>query len=319
VPGFRSRPPDGAAREGEWIYDPANQHWQRYHDGRELTPYVRIGERLIWDLAHARRVPDDTEYSRLDGMALDDISGWLEVTRFGIRMGWPRKHPGVTVSTTIDLDALASFELDEADPEHIKLRIIGYSSPTYAAGTIHPGQSGVISMSMIFGREHESALYGLRDYLERTCERTLASPASKSRERPSAPAEGPEGHQPEPDGSQGRERAGSAGEPDSRPADPGHEPLRADKPVEHRDRPATEAAGNGPEHPDAGRRARPAPPTLTVRVETAPDTDEWLSFAATSVGVLISGGDTSGSLTGGTGYEGPPTVPEATHGGSGHG
>lgn len=314
MPKFRSRPSDGTARDGEWKCDPVNKNWQRYHNGLDFTPYVRIGERTMWDLARSGRVPEGDEYADVESLILSDSGAWLEVTRQTIHMKWSRSHPGVDALVTIDLDALARFEVNHArTPENLELRITGYNSPRYSEGNIHPVQSGMISMSMVFWRQHESALRDLRDLLERMCERPLTDAPGRSEES-----------QPEPT-SQQRDRQPGLREKESRSAESTEEwaahphragaPMTSAEPGEHDSR-HSEAANPSREDPDVGRRVRPVLPTLTVSVETAPDTDEWLSFATTSIDVLI-GADGADHRDGARDdrYDSAPVPPVADRGG----
>ena len=295
MPAFWSRPPDWAARNGGWREDPVIKSWQRYHDGAEFTPYVRIGEFTWWDLARPGRVPRPGELDeKLKGSILVDSGAQLEVTKFAIGVTWLRNHPGVSVSATIDLDALAEFEVRPASsPEKLRLSVVGYNGPRYSAGAIHPGESGAISMSVIFGRQHEPTLHDLREVLERMCERRLAGPVEGS-------------------------LAGSPEDETEPEADLAGETPPSARPAEHHVPPAGEAADASRDNPDAVRRVRPALPVLAVSVETAPDTDEWLSFRATTVDVLISakGSAREGD---GRGRDGPADLPLVADRGGGHG
>jgi hypothetical protein len=295
MPAFWSRPPVWVTRNGGWREDPVIKNWKRYHDGAEFTPYVRIGEFTWWDLARSVRVPRPDELDEeLEGSILADSGVQLEVTKSAIRVSWQQNRPGVSASTIIDLGALAQFEVRPASsPEDLRLSVVGYNGPRYSAGAIHPGGSGVISMSMIFGRQHESTLHDLREVLERICERRLAAPAEGS-------------------------LAGSPEDETEPEADLAGETRPSAEPAEHHVPPAGEPADAGRDNPDAVRRVRPALPVLAVSVETAPDTDEWLSFRATTVAVLIS--DRNSAREGDSrGRDGPADLPLVDDRGSGHG
>lgn len=271
------RSPDGIMRDNGWKKDPEKRFRQRFHDGNRFTPYVRVGDATIWDLAFARHTPHEHEFDQAGEMMLWDSCSWIRFYRSSIETACTSN--GMTImSARIALDALTRFELCQLEsPDALILNVAGRDFPRYPGDRIDQGRPGVLHMSMMFGREHESALRDLRELLERLCDRSLAEPGEKSVVR-----------SPGPDEEHGKLRAA-----------PSEERVDYWEPETQPELPAPAMPESGHAAPISGvttkRRpagsARPASRVLAVSVESAPDADGWLSFAAPSIQVLVTAGD----------------------------
>lgn len=293
-----SRSPNEAERYGGgWKSDPGNQFDERFYDGKTYTPYVRLGGERVWDLACAGHVPDGHEDQSADLMLVGS-SSWLRLSRTQIRVAC-RKESAIVMLATISLRSLQTFAIHWlTDRDAVILEVTARAfmgSP--AEGTSH-GQTGVLSMSMMFEPDHESLLQDLRRHLERLCGHDLTAPVTPLATTPA--------HRPEPQAGVQEEQV-DFWEPDtssepttSLPEEPEHE---------------REAPRDGHREPAGGVRPgdviRPAARILTVSAEVVPEMGGWLSYAAPSTQLLLAPSDGGGggairSAPGGVHAQGDP-------------
>ena len=287
MPMLWGRSPDGTTHEGGWRNDPARQFDRRFHNGKAFTPYVLVGNETIWDLAFARRTPLEHEYDRVPDMVLIDSRSRITLRRHTVEISCMDNEMAL-MWARITLKTLTRFELCQpGNPDTLVLSVAARNLPRYPQDHIGQGRAGVLSMSMMFGPEHESALRDLRDFLERLCDRSLTEPdempAARAAGRPHAP-----------------ERAEECATPRAALSD---ERVDYWEPATEPERIHDEPAGDGPGFAVRQRRSggagRPAPRALAVSAESAPDTEEWLSFAAPSIEVLTTSGDAAQEGAGG--------------------
>ena len=368
MPVFRN-PFSGETRGGAWRNDPTCRFNERYFSAKGLTPYVRTGGKVCWDLSYAGCIPGKDNYNPDIDMILADSYAWIRFAPRHISVCLVGE-PVLVKAVVIEHRSLSRFELRSPgrseNPEYVVLEIAGGRWPDSPYDSTDHRQFGLISMSMMFGRQHESLLRELRDWLRQVSAlepegRTeepgggrLAS-GTDEWEHPAGSvensAEPQTVHTDEPtlteDPALGR-RPGARRRADARRGIPGARrgrgadrgsgtgressaDARGDRPGRAReDRPggrsgpapvSRENQRRQPGEPSPGQTRRPALRTLVVLAETAPDNDEWLSFAATSVGVLTYA-DQSGRADGAGQHArpaGPPPGPDRGDLGHGHG
>lgn len=264
MPNLRKRLAGGPTQGSGWKPDPAHKFRSRYHNGTEFTPYVGSAEQVIWDLGFCARMPDGPEWDDTYGITLVDANAQIMLTREELTLSWCGSQ-GRQASAAITPNMLETYELRyTADPTLIEL-CIG-ASEFSRSGEVDrvSSYSGIINMSFIFGREHESALYELREFIARYYHR----PFTESARHPVAPLQEADRRQ---DNTGDRLKGTGSGEPPSGGAVPS----------------TLAAAEVGQWRPSDDKHARQELITLTVSVETAPDSEDWLSFAGASPHSLL--------------------------------
>jgi hypothetical protein len=228
-----------------WRPDPEEKFPQRFYGGCGFTPYVGSPERALWDLGYSGRIPNVRELENVLGMALADVHGrvTLTLTDNRLTLEWAGR-PGAEASAIVSPGILESYELRPAvRPECLELHLAAALVADWRDTDDAPLSAGMINLSIVLGREHESVLCELREYIA--------------------------GHYQRPQLRVERE-----------------EPARSRPPTDV----AVDAGDRGRDESVADGQPRSAPHTLAVTVETAPDNDDWLSFAAPSVDDLIRDG-----------------------------
>ncbi len=368
MPVFRN-PFSGETRGGAWRNDPTCRFNERYFSAKGLTPYVRTGGKVCWDLSYAGCIPGKDNYNPDIDMILADSYAWIRFAPRHISVCLVGE-PVLVKAVVIEHRSLSRFELRSPgrseNPEYVVLEIAGGRWPDSPYDSTDHRQFGLISMSMMFGRQHESLLRELRDWLRqvsalepegRTEEpgggrlasgtdewehpagsvENSAEPQTVHTDEPTLTEDPALGRRPERAGEPTLEEASLvlAGEgvltEDPAPAGkaaltPGETVLDVpgktvpeEGPARPRSAGKTDGVSRG--EPSPGQTRRPALRTLVVLAETAPDNDEWLSFAATSVGVLTYA-DQSGRADGAGQHArpaGPPPGPDRGDLGHGHG
>jgi hypothetical protein len=274
MPYPRSRSAGGTAHTPGWKSDPATTFPQRYHNGRGFTPYVGIPERVMWDLGYSGRLPRGAEGDGICAVTLADAYGQITLIEHSLTLSWHGRNGG-QVSAAISCGMLETYVLRYATPSHIELCVGASEFPCADRPDGIPSHPGIINVSMIFDRAHESVLHDLREFIERNYQRQLTEP----RRQPAAPPQHAVANNPP-----GEERYlehSLSPEPEAR-AVPS---------------PSAEAGVRDQDHPGADRHARPPTLTLTLSAETVPDAEDWISFAGPSTYTLLQG---SGSFDAGS-------------------
>jgi hypothetical protein len=250
-----------------WYEDPEGRFQQRYRDN-EFTAYVGRPDRIFWDLAFCGRMPNDYEARELAGIVLQTDDGWVELGRQRLRLGYSDPKP---LYMTVAIPWLQQFQVENADHQHVRLVVY---AEAYSGDRQDPGGSVLphgISISITFRQRYETLLYGLCSYAEKICGRGLSHPIKLPASQlatdsaaPLPPTESPEPPPAEPRVSQSAETSA----PPPPPADNSMPQL-----------------GKGSA---ASSQPRPADRALVLSVALAPDTSDWLSFAAPTTYELLN-------------------------------
>jgi hypothetical protein len=271
---------------GQWLPDMRSCFNERYYNGTEPSPFVRLEDprAVIWDLAFANRSPTTEEWRQVTRIVLWDWACWVELRESIVGFGWaPYPHRG-EASVFADIHTLEQFSTEIMDdPEQVRLTVRAIIPTDPPAMPDHPQQPShsTISISMIFGREYEPALKDLCTMVEAVCARPLVGrtgpPAGLGHDSQNTAAghPGPEASSPP-----GETSHHAAGEP---PAG-----ATAERKVAE----STRFGRPGDSLP-AEKPVRPSMPTLEITVEAVPDTAEWLSFAAPTSQELLAPSETS--------------------------
>lgn len=292
MPLRKSRSPDEAGGyRGSWRIDPLNQFDERFYKDHDYTPHVRLKGQMIWDLAFARRVPDEHERQSGDLMLIGSCS-WVRLSATVIQVGCGRNTVDV-MSAAIPLRSLHTFAIHGLGRrDMVTLEVTARAFSESPADGLSHGQAGVLRMSMLFEPEHESPLQDLRRFLEHECGHDMAGPARPTMSPPGAtPA-----RKPIPPSAVRKERV-DYWEPDTNP-----EPATALAGEPEHER---EASRDGHRETAGGARPgdliRPAARVLAVCAEVAPKTKEWLSYAAPTTQLLLAPSDGGGDDAVGSG------------------
>jgi len=263
-----------------WYADTFGCFRERYYNERGPSPFVKPEgdhEYVVWDLGYGGRVPHKGEMQGVTCLVLAEGGNWVELRDTFVRFGWADyPHRGLA-SGFAAIDTLEEFRVEVmTDPEQVQLVIQAQIAPQIPLGTGAPGGLGGISVSIVFGREHQPALDDLCAFVEQTCGRRL-------QRLDSPPSAGPAM----------TGAAGQAGPDAGAHQPPPHDPAPVpDGEAPPRDAAATQAPGDDPRAAapisPAEQHTRPPVHTLAATVDRAPDTAEWLSFAAPTTIELLS-------------------------------
>jgi hypothetical protein len=242
-----------------WYDDPQGRFKQRYRDDDRFTAYVGGPDRVFWDLIFCERLPKDHEARDLAGVVLLTGEGWVEFGRQSLHIGCSGPDE---MSITIAITSLKHFQVERVDGQYVQLVVHAEAhsgNRTDPGGHIEPHR---ISVSMKFARTYEALLYGLCSYAEKACRRGLSHHMEIPTTQPPAEASAP------------APRADS-------PTPPSAE-TPAPQPPTETPAPQSNKVGVAPE------QMHPADRCLVLSVTLAPDTSDWLSFAAPTTYELLS-------------------------------
>ncbi len=281
MPLFRVRWASTDAEEGQWHADTLGFFRERYFINGEPTPYVRAEdpESLIWDLGFRSCVPCGGQEEGVHSLVLGDGNSWVEVRNRFLSFGWSVYPHRGEASVFAAIHTLEQFQIEVMpDPEQVQLIVQAGVHARAGGPPSAPGRGGAsgISVSLIFGREHEPVLRDLRVLLEIRSGRRLTGRGS-----------------PPPGTSQ---ITAGTGDPGVQDAEPHAGPATSPAPPEPPGGPAAayereDAAGPDAQDgrvPPAGKHSRPGARTLALAVDRVPDTPEWLSFAGPTTLELIA-------------------------------
>jgi hypothetical protein len=275
---FRGNATDGGppGKEG-WRADPFQFFTDRYHDGSDFTPFVRVvdPDRVLWDLNYAGQAPRDAELEHLDGLIFKADGKWVECTTDRFRVRWNNSEAGSMI-VTVPVRTLQQFQLipkgtAAATGTGCAGLVVSASASTFASAGDMSDDS--LRILLTFEPQCEYFLNALVAFAESVSGRTLTvSPYAHVGDVPrTAHEQGPPGS------SAGSQETGR------QPGIRSHSPATESEPHVGR-----EAGGEARQQ----NSARPELPKasdhlLTIATEFVPDTPEWLSFAAPTVQELL--------------------------------